>query len=338
MLDLLGSEKCARFLHVLKNSVVGNGVVHSRKLSCVLGLITAVVNGNDDINVVTAACLVVVCAKAGSCVNATCTAVHSNVICVNYYALSVKEGVLSGHVLKFLTLKCCKHLVGFNARSLESCLGQRLCKHVNLTALNLYKIVFLNGVERDRKVTGKSPSGSCPDNEICLIKIAYARKLTLVVCYLELYVDRCALVSLILDLRLCESGLILGAPINGLKSLVDVSSLEHLAEHLNLCRLKVGGHCKVGVLPVCNKTKTLELLSLLIYKSEGKLLTCGAELGDRHLLSVKLVLLDDCGLDGHTVVIPSGNVGDLVALHRLVLVDEVLEYLVEGVTHVDVTV
>ena len=66
----------------------------------------------------------------------------------------------------------------------------------------------------------------------------------------------------------------------------------------------------------------------------GELVAGGAELGNGHGLVVELVLLDDGALDGHAVVVPAGDIGRVVAAHRVGTGDEVLQGLVERVTHV----
>ena len=48
----------------------------------------------------------------------------------------------------------------------------------------------------------------------------------------------------------------------------------------------------------------------------------------------ELLLLDDGALDGHTVVIPAGDIGGVIAPHGVHTGDEVLQGLVQGVTHV----
>ncbi len=63
-----------------------------------------------------------------------------------------------------------------------------------------------------------------------------------------------------------------------------------------------------------------------------------AELGNAHLLVVELLLLDDGRLDGHTVVVPAGNVGCVEAAHGLHTNNEVLQRLVERMAHMQVTV
>ncbi len=58
--------------------------------------------------------------------------------------------------------------------------------------------------------------------------------------------------------------------------------------------------------------------------------------GGHHLLLAEL--LGDVVLNRHAVVIPPRHVGSLVALHRPVADDQVLQDLVEGMAHVDIAV
>ena len=66
----------------------------------------------------------------------------------------------------------------------------------------------------------------------------------------------------------------------------------------------------------------------------GKVMAGGAEVRNAHSLVVQLVLLDDGGLDGHTVVVPAGDIGGVVAPHGVGTGDEVLDGLVQGMAHV----
>ena len=92
------------------------------------------------------------------------------------------------------------------------------------------------------------------------------------------------------------------------------------------------------MLPVGDDADALEALHLTVDVFLRKLLAGHAELGNGHGLVVELVLLDDGRLDGHTVVVPTGNERRVVAAHRIQAHDEVLQRLVERVAHVDVAV
>ena len=92
------------------------------------------------------------------------------------------------------------------------------------------------------------------------------------------------------------------------------------------------------MLPVAHDAHAAEALHLHIDVVLGKLLAGGTELRDAHLLAVELVLFDNGGLDGHTVVIPAGNVRGQVAAHGIAAGDKVLQRLIQRVAHVDVAV
>ena len=92
------------------------------------------------------------------------------------------------------------------------------------------------------------------------------------------------------------------------------------------------------MLPVAADTQPDELPLLHIHVLLRELVAGRAELRDGHFTAIQLVLLDDRRLDGHTVVVPAGNIGDAVALHGLGFVDEILENLVERRSHMDIAV
>ena len=164
------------------------------------------------------------------------------------------------------------------------------------------------------------------------------RQLAEIVVHRELHEHGRARIVLILDLRLGEGGLVVGAPVHGLEALVDVAVLIHLAEHAHLVGLEALVHGLVGVLPVAHDAHALEAGHLAVDVFLRIVVARAAEIGDAHGLVVELLLLDDGALDGHAVVVPAGDVGRVVAAHGVGADDEVLERLVERVAHVDVTV
>ena len=188
-------------------------------------------------------------------------------------------------------------------------------------------------MQGDGQVAGQRPHGGGPDHEeqLAVIQIAH---LAQIVVHGELDIDGGAGIVLILDLRLGQSRLVVGAPVHGLQTLVDVAVLIHLAEHTDLLRLEAGIHGLVGMLPVAHDAHALEALPLHVDIVVGELMAGGAEVRHAHGLVVQLVLLDDGGLDGHAVVIPAGDIGGVVAPHGVHTGDEVLQGLVQGVAHV----
>lgn len=98
--EFLRRKQRAGLLHVLKYCLVGLKIVHSGIFSGICGLISLVIDGDDYVDVVSAAGDVVIGTETGRGVDASGTAVHRDVIGVDYDRLTVKEGMLSGHVFE----------------------------------------------------------------------------------------------------------------------------------------------------------------------------------------------------------------------------------------------
>ena len=97
-------------------------------------------------------------------------------------------------------------------------------------------------------------------------------------------------------------------------------------------------HGAVGMLPVTDNAEALETFHLDADVLFSIGFAGGTEVGNAHSLVVELLLLDDGRLTGHAVAVPTGDVGSVVAAHCIGAGDEVLDGLVQGVTHVDVAV
>ena len=157
----------------------------------------------------------------------------------------------------------------------------------------------------------------------------------LIVSHAELDIDGVAGVVLVLDLSLCESGVTVGAPVNGLQTLVQVAVLHHLAEHLDLTCLVLGAEGQVGVIVVANGTEALELCFLVLDMGQCEVLARLAELNRGNGTVLDAHFLERLELDRQTVSVPAGNIRCIVAGHVLLLDDEVLEHLIERRTDVN---
>ena len=130
----------------------------------------------------------------------------------------------------------------------------------------------------------------------------------------------------------------MSAPVNWLQILEDIALLIHFAEYTDFLCFKGRAHGEIAVFPVTENTETLEGSFVKLHEILREILTLASEFGYCHLVAVELRLLDDCRFNGHTVVIPARNERNLEAAHGLGFVYDILEYLVECVTHVDVAV
>ena len=231
--------------------------------------------------------------------------------------------MVGGHIFKVPAKQGGDTLVGIDSALFHGVGGKSLGHDIEFT-VGTEHAVFLVRIQGNGLVSGQSPDGGGPDDEIGLGKVAERGQLSLVVCHFELDINRGAGVILILDFGFCQSRLILGAPVYRLQSFIDIPLFKHLPEDLHLPCLKRGVHGQIRMVPVADNTQALELTHLNVYIVLGEGLTPGAEFRNRHLFPVQLALLDDGGFNGHSVVVPAGNVGNSVAGHAFILVDEVL--------------
>ena len=229
-------------------------------------------------------------------------------------------------------------LVVSNARHLHHLVGEGLGHDIHFAVgAVLHHGVALGGVQSDGQVAGQGPDGGGPDHEAQLGLVQMAQ-LALVVVHGKLHIHGGAGVVLILDLGLRQGGLIVIAPVDRLEALVDIALLVHLAEDLDLLSLEAGVHGLVGVLPVGHHAQALEALHLDADILLGIGMAGGAEIGDAHGLAVELLLLDDGALDGHAMVVPAGDIGGVAAPHGVGPGDDVLQGLIQGMTHVEAAV
>ena len=335
--DLLGGEQSAAFLHVRENDGVAFLGLHTGVLAGVDGVTAVVVHGDDQIHAVAHTGLVVVGAEAGSGVDTAGTGIHGDVLGVHQTGGLVQEGMLRQHILKELAGVGGDDLIMLEAADVHDLVHQSLRHDIGFAALGLDKNVGLPGVQADGQVAGQRPDGGCPDDEVGAAQVK-ACQLAQIILHGELDVDGGTGVVVVLDLGLGHGGGTHGTPVHGLQTLVDIALVEHPAKDLDFLRLKVLVHGAVGVLPVAHHAQALEARHLTLDIGLGKFLAGGAELGDGHGLVVELALFDDGGLNGQTVVVPAGDVGGVIAHHGVAADDEILQRLIQGVTHVDVAV
>ena len=120
---------------------------------------------------------------------------------------------------------------------------------------------------------------------------------------------------------------------------IDHAVIEHGLEGLDVSRVVLMVKREVRVVPVAQDAQALEALALQVDVLDGELVAQLADLRDARLVELlRAELLLDLVLDGLAVAVPTGDVGGLIALHRLVAVDHVLGDLVHRVAQVDGTV
>ena len=182
------SEESSCLLKMIEYEFVGFFVVKTCELTCVLCENTLVIDRHKHWQIVSAACEVVVGTVSGSCVYAACTGIHCDIVCCDYEAVAVEEGMLSSHVLKLAALELGDDLIILNAALLHCGSQQLFGCYVDISVLCLGKYIVLIGVEGDGEVARQCPCCSCPNDEVKLVEIAVLRELALVVLDLKAYI------------------------------------------------------------------------------------------------------------------------------------------------------
>ena len=296
-----------------------------------------VVNRDYHIHAVAQAGLIVVGTKAGGSVNTAGTGIHGYVIGQYQTGGLIQEGVRSQHVLIEAAGMRFQYLISIKAADLHDLIGESFGHDIHFTVGSLNNGVLLHRVHGNSKVTGQGPDSGGPDNKAQLILFKMG-EFAAVVVHGELDIHGGAGVITIFNLSLGQSCLVLAAPVNGLKTFVDMTVEIHFTENANLICFKALAHGGVGILPIADNTKALETLALNVNILVGVCFAGAAEIRNAHLLVVELLLFDNSAFNGHAMVIPAGDIGGVVAAHGVGTHDKVLDRLIQCVTHVDITV
>ena len=126
------------------------------------------------------------------------------------------------------------------------------------------------------------------------------------------------------------------APMDGLVTAIDHTLIEHGLEDLDVGSVMLVIERQVGVVPVAKHAQATEAGLLQLDVLDSELVAKLADLsrgGLVELLGAELLL--DLMLDRLAMAVPTGNIGNLIALHHPVTVDHVLGDLVHGVADVD---
>ena len=282
----------------------------------------------------------VLAAEARGGVDAAGARLQGHVVAVEDHAVLVQQGVAGHHELEVGPLQGGQNLarVKVDARLLAHTLGQLLCHDIDLAVGGFQQHVVKAGVHGDGGIARDGPGGGGPDDEEQLGQVAVLAQLPLVVLHGELHKDGGAGVVLVVDLGLRQGGLVVGAPVDGLHTLVDEALLRHLAEDLNLLGLELREQSDIGVLPLAQHAQALELLRHPAHVLGGKLPALVPEGAHGHLLPLDALVLEHRGLDGQAVGVPAGDIRGLEARHVFVLDDDVLKDFVHGGADMNVAV
>ena len=192
------------------------------------------------------------------------------------------------------------------------------------------------GVQADPHVGGKGPGGGGPDDDGPLVDAQGGLGVGV---QIEGHVDGVALLLLVLHLRFRQGGLGGPGPVDRFLPFLQQPLPGHGAEFPVDVRLEAEIHGHVGDVPVGHRPQGLEFVPLDVDEAPGVVPAKFPELGLLHgLFRLPAHLLFHLLLDGQAVAVPARGESDLFTLEVVVLGDDVLEDLVQGMADVGVAV
>ena len=276
---------------------------------------------------------------AGRVVDDTGTVVDTDIIGQQRHALdTVKDRLLVVDVVEGLGGNhiglAVDHDRGVLPAKLLAALGSQVLEHDLGAAVVLNSDVGGTGLEGNCLVGGDGPRRGRPDDKVDrAVEVLEAGGLG---GHLKAHEDGRARLVAVLDLSLGECGVAVLAPVDGLMTAIDHALIEHGLEDLNVGGVMLVIERQIRVVPVAKHAKATEASLLELDVLDSELVAKLADLsrgGLVELLGAELLL--DLVLDRLTVAVPTGDIGNLIALHHPVTVDHVLGDLVHGVADVD---
>ena len=282
---------------------------------------------------------IVIDAVTGRVVDDTGTVIDTDVIGQQRHALdTVKDRLLVVDVVEGLGGNhvglAVDHDRGVLPAKLLAALGSQVLEHDLGTAIVLNGDIGGAGLEGNGLVGRDGPRGGRPDDEVDrAVEVLEAGGLG---GHLKANEDGRARLVGVLDLGLGQRGVAVLAPVNRLVAAIDHALIEHGLKDLDIGGVMLVIERQIRVVPITEHAQATETGLLELDVLDSELIAKLADLGRGglvELLGAELLL--DLVLNRLTVAVPTGDKGNLIALHHPVTVDHVLGDLVHGVADVD---
>ena len=193
-------------------------------------------------------------------------------------------------------------------------------------------------MQGDRHVAGNSPGRGGPDYNINRPAVYAFRSLAIVFGQREFDINgRCLLVC-IFNFRFRQCGFAMGAPVNRFQSFINVTLVGHGAKYANLLRFKRMLQGQIGMIPVAQHAQPFEFFPLDINKLMGVGITFCPQIQRRHAVTVHTHSVETGMFNRHAVRIPAGNIRSIIALGIFIFNDDIFQYFIQRMSHVEMTV
>ena len=226
------------------------------------------------------------------------------------------------------------HNRGVLPTKLLAALGSQVLEHDLGTTLVLNGDIGGAGLKGNGLVGGDGPRCGRPNDKVNrAVEVLEAGGLG---GHLKAHEDGRARLIGVLDLSLGQRGVAVLAPVNRLVAAINHALVEHGLEDLDVGGVMLVIERQIRVVPIAEHAQATEAGLLQLDVLDSELIAKLADLsrgGLVELLGAELLL--DLVLDRLTVAVPTGDIGNLIALHHPVAVDHVLGDLVHGMADVD---
>ena len=241
------------------------------------------------------------------------------------------------HAVGVRSLKCIQHLKLGDPGGLFHAIQHAGGHQIHFIAIG-DPGVFEFRVNGDCHVGGNRPGRRSPDHTERFAAIYAIRQKSLIIHQRELNINCVGFFLRVLDFRFRQGGFAARAPVDRFQALINETLFGHFAEHFNLLAFIRSIKRNVGMVPIAGNAKTFEILPLHVQTFQGILTAFPAQIQRIQFVPVQAQNFDGRMLNRQAVRIPTGNIGRIVTLKRLILDNDILQNLVERRADMDVAI
>ena len=190
----------------------------------------------------------------------------------------------------------------------------------------------------DAQVRRQGPRRGGPDQHEYFASCEGRINLCRIACQRKLYINRRARVLVVLDFRFSERRLIVNAPVDGPRALVNETALNKAREQPGGLGFVMVGHRDVGIVPLAQDSEPLKIFRLSLQSIGREFTACASNAQRRHFGLLLTEFSFNVQLDRQSVTVISRNVWRVITHHRARLDDKVFQNFIERSSQVNVGV
>ena len=341
VMDILFTQQESQFRQVFQDRYIG--VKHKQAFKALAGFrrhLTLFVYGADNRYIVFQAGQIVHVAVTAGRMYTAGTGFQVNIVCQTNHGFTMivfRERMLAFRKFHFTAFYRAQYV----AQS-QSCFRRhiidQLAGHEQHFVTVFHKGILKIRVQRHRHVAGNSPGRGGPDYNINRPAVHAFRSLAIVFGQREFDINGRRLLVCIFNFRFRQCGFAMGAPVNRFQSFINVTLVGHGAKYANLLRFKRMLQGQIGMIPVAQHAQPFEFFPLDIHKLMGVGITFCPQIQRRHAVTVHTHSVETGMFNRHAVRIPAGNIRSIIALGIFIFNDDIFQYFIQRMPHMDMAV